>query len=139
MLDFGVVARAFRRRRPHRTAERRSTSLTGTLPYLSPEQVRGDAIIDTRSDIYSLGGSCARYYGRQPFTGQTVMDVLAAIVETEPTPLPPIVPPSLRTIVDRALLKNLYERQQTAAEIQTLLAEVRLDLMLRDRAARVAG
>ena len=67
------------------------------------------------------------------------MDVLAAIVETEPAPLPALVPPSLRTIVDRALHKNLYERQQSAAEIQSLLAEVRLDLMLRDRAERIAG
>ena len=35
--------------------------------------------------------------------------------------------------------KNLYERQQTAAEILTQLGEVRLDLLLRQRGARNAG
>jgi serine/threonine protein kinase len=138
VLDFGVAALFGDADRTDPL--RRRTSLTGTLPYLSPEQVRGEAIIDTRSDIYSLGVVLYEMLsGRQPFDGQTVMDVLAAIVEKEPAPLPSIVPPSLRTIVDRALLKNLYERQQTAAEIRALLAEVRLDLMLRERAARIAG
>jgi eukaryotic-like serine/threonine-protein kinase len=138
VLDFGVAALFGDGDRTDPL--RRRTSLTGTLPYLSPEQVRGDAIIDTRSDIYSLGVVLYEMLsGRQPFGGRTVMDVLAAIVETEPAPLPAIVPASLRSIVDRALHKNLYERQQTAAEIQALLAEVRLDLMLRDRAERIAG
>jgi eukaryotic-like serine/threonine-protein kinase len=138
VLDFGVAALFGDGDRTDPL--RRRTSLTGTLPYLSPEQVRGDAIIDTRSDIYSLGVVLYEMLsGRQPFAGRTVMDVLAAIVETEPAPLPAIVPASLRSIVDRALHKNLYERQQTAAEIQALLAEVRLDLMLRDRAERIAG
>ena len=138
VLDFGVAALFGDGDRTDPL--RRRTSLTGTLPYLSPEQVRGDAIIDTRSDIYSLGVVLYEMLsGRQPFAGQTMMDTLAAIVETEPAPLPAIVPQSLRTIVDRALHKNLYERQQTAAEIQALLAEVRLDLMLRDRAERIAG
>ena len=138
VLDFGVAALFGDCDRTDPL--RRRTSLTGTLPYLSPEQVRGDDIIDTRSDIYSLGVVLHEMLsGKQPFAGRTVMDVLAAIVEAEPAPLPAIVPASLRAIVDRALHKNLYERQQTASEIQELLGDVRLDLMLRDRAERIAG
>jgi hypothetical protein len=67
------------------------------------------------------------------------MDILAAIVEKEPAPLPAIVPQALRSIVERALRKNLYERQQTAAEILAQLGEVRLDLLLRQRGLRNAG
>ncbi len=138
VLDFGVAALFGDGDRTDPL--RRRNSLTGTLPYLSPEQVRGDDIIDTRSDVYSLGVVLYEMLsGTQPFTGPTTMDVLAAIVEREPGPLPAIVPKSLRSIVDRALHKNLYERQQTAAEILSLLAEVRLDLMLSRRSERVAG
>ena len=60
-------------------------------------------------------------------------------IEKEPAPLPAIVPEALRSIVERALRKNLYERQQTAAEILAQLGEVRLDLQVRQRGARNAG
>jgi serine/threonine protein kinase len=138
VLDFGVAALYGDGDRTDPL--RRRESLTGTLPYLSPEQVRGDSIIDTRSDIYSLGVVLYEMLsGNQPFTGPSVMDVLAAIVEKEAAPLPAIVPAALRSIVERALIKNLYERQQTAAEILASLGEVHLDLMLRQRDARNAG
>jgi serine/threonine protein kinase len=138
VLDFGVAALYGDGDRTDPL--RRRESLTGTLPYLSPEQVRGDSIIDTRSDIYSLGVVMYEMLsGHQPFTGPSVMDVLAAIVEKEAAPLPGIVPAALRSIVERALIKNFYERQQTAAEILASLGEVHLDLMLRQRDARNAG
>lgn len=114
--------------------------LVGTLPYLSPEQVRAEAIIDTRSDIYSLGVVVYEMLaGRPPFEGAGVLEVLAAIVEREPAPLPEILPLGLRDLVTRMLRKSIYERPQTAAEVAAAFGEMRLELMLRLRSARDAG
>jgi len=115
---------------------RRGDKLVGTLPYLSPEQVRGEEIIDSRSDVYSLGVVMYEMLsGMPPFTGPTPIDVLAAIVEAEAEPLPGIVPLAMNDIVTRCLRKSIYERLQTAAEMVALLTEVRLDLAIRERRA----
>jgi serine/threonine protein kinase len=138
VLDFGVAALSGDGDRTDPL--RRGGTLAGTLHYLSPEQVRGEAIIDTRSDIYSLGVVLYEMLaGRRPFTGTTPIDVLAAIVEEEAKPLPATVPPELRDVVLCALRKNLYERQQTAAEMLAQLTEIRFELMVRNRARRDAS
>jgi serine/threonine protein kinase len=116
----------------------RAGSFVGTLHYLSPEQVRGEPVIDSRSDIYSLGVVLHEMLaGRVPFGATDVMGVLAAITESIPSPLSPLVPQALRTLVERTLRKNLHERPQTAAELLAELTEIRLDIQLaaRDRAA----
>jgi eukaryotic-like serine/threonine-protein kinase len=134
VLDFGVSALSGDAdatdpiRRPH--------ALVGTLHYLSPEQVRGEAIIDTRSDLYSLGVVLYEMLsGQVPFTGKDVVEVLAQIVEREPDPLPALVPETLRQLVMASLRKNMYERPQTAAEVLATLNQVRLDLLIHARAA----
>ena len=133
VLDFGVSALAGD---GESTDPIRRDSLVGTLHYLSPEQVRGEPIIDTRSDIYSLGVVMYEMLAqRVPFAGRNIIDVLAAIVEAEPQPLPGLVPAPLRDLVMRSLAKNMYQRPQTAAEVSAALAEIRLQLMLRQRDA----
>jgi len=137
VLDFGVAKLAGGG--DSTDPLRRADKLVGTLPYLSPEQVRGEEIIDSRSDIYSLGAVMYEMLsGMPPFTGPTPIDVLAAIVETEAEPLPGIVPLALHDIVNRSLRKSIYERLQTAAEMVALLTEVRLDLAIRERRSRPA-
>ena len=111
-------------------------SRLGTIYYLSPEQVRGEAIIDTRSDIYSLGVVLYEMLaGAPPFHGPTMMDILAQIVEKTPEPLPATVPLGLHGIVERATRKSIYERTQTAAELFAELTELRLDFAIRARSA----
>jgi serine/threonine-protein kinase len=113
--------------------------LVGTLYYLSPEQVRGEPIIDTRSDIYSLGTVLYEMLAqRPPFAANDPLEVLAAIVEKEPAPLPASVPLTLHHLVKKALRKSIYERTQTAAELVAELAELRLDMMIRARTDRFA-
>jgi eukaryotic-like serine/threonine-protein kinase len=137
VLDFGVAKLAGGG--DSTDPLRRGDKLVGTLPYLSPEQVRGEEIIDSRSDIYSLGAVMYEMLtGTPPFTGPTPIDVLAAIVESEPEPLPGLVPLALHDIVNRALRKSIYERLQTASELVALLTEVRLDIAIRDRRTRTA-
>jgi serine/threonine protein kinase len=114
---------------------RRPGAFVGTLHYLSPEQVRGEAIVDNRADIYSLGVVLYEMLaGRVPFTGRSVIDVLANIVESEPAPLPATVPAELRDLVSLSLRKSLYDRPQTAADVLAALQQVRLDLLIADRA-----
>ncbi len=132
ICDFGVATMAGGGdgtdplRRPH----------IGTLYYLSPEQVRGEAIIDTRSDIYSLGVVLHEMLtGDPPFDGPTAMDTLALIVEGAAPPLPFTVPPALHGIVERAMRKSIYERTQTASALLEELTELRLDFAIRAREA----
>ena len=116
---------------------RRPGSLAGSLHYLSPEQVRGEPIIDTRSDVYSLGVVLYEMLsGDPPFSGGGPMDVLAKIVEAHSQPLPECVPAPLAAIVSAAMRKSIYERTQTAAELFAQLTDVRLDLALQARPSR---
>ena len=109
-------------------------SRIGTMYYLSPEQVRGEQIIDTRSDIYSLGVVLYEMIaGQPPFDGSSMIDILAAIVEKKPAPLPQSVPLGLHGIVERAMRKNIYERTQTASTLLDELTELRLEMVIRAR------
>lgn len=134
VLDFGVAALSGDG--DATDPIRRPGALVGTLPYLSPEQVRGEAIIDSRSDIYSLGVVMYEMLaGHAPFRGKDVVEVLAMIVEAEPPALPPLVPRALRDLVLACLRKNLYERPPTAADVVAALTQVRIDLLLERRSA----
>ena len=136
VLDFGVAALAGG---GGDTTDplRRSGKIAGTLHYLSPEQVRGEEIIDTRSDVYSLGVVLYEMLaGAPPFDGRNVIEVLARIVEMEPPPLPGSVPLVLHQIVARTLRKSIYERYQTVAELLADLSDLRLELAIRERPVR---
>ncbi len=115
---------------------RRPGAFVGTLHYISPEQVRGETVIDSRSDIYSLGVVLYEMLaGRVPFRGKDAIEVLAQIVERDPDPLPGLVPARLRELVMSSLHKNMYERPQTAAEVLAALTQIRLDLLIQSRTA----
>jgi len=130
VLDFGVSALSGDG--DSTDPLRRPGSLVGTLHYLSPEQVRGEPIIDSRSDIYSLGVVMYEMLaGRVPFKGKNALDVLAAIVEAHPAPLPPMSPAPLRELVMYSLRKNMYDRPQSAAEVLAMLTQARIELLVR--------
>lgn len=132
VLDFGVSA--LRGDGDATDPLRRPGSLVGTLHYLSPEQVRGEPVIDNRSDVYSLGVVMYEMLcGQVPFRGQHVMDTLAQIVEREAPPLPALVHWKLRDLVMTSLRKNLYDRPQTMSDIVATLTDIRLELQIRER------
>ncbi|HTL99562.1 MAG TPA: tetratricopeptide repeat protein, partial [Candidatus Omnitrophota bacterium] len=99
----------------------------GTIPYLAPEQVRGEAV-DARSDLFSLGIILYELAtGRRPFTGPTPADVSSAILRDVPVPVLSLrgdVPRDLDRIITRCLEKNARDRIQTARDVYNELRYV---------------
>ncbi len=132
ILDFGLAAPAETRREGEtvenfvtRTATVWSTG--GTVPYMSPEQLRGETP-DARSDIFSLGVMLYECLtGRLPFAGETSVDILHAILRQAPTALRNAVPdivPEWERLVERCLAKSPEQRFQTMAEVVQALRRV---------------
>ena len=88
---------------------------------MSPEQARG-LEVDTRSDIFSLGIVVYEMItGEIPFKGETVSDVIAAILQSEPKPLREHfgenhIPSEFENCMLRALAKKRDERFQSVKE-----------------------
>ena len=89
----------------------------GTIPYMSPEQAAGKPV-DARSDIFSFGVLLYELLGgRRPFTGNTDLQVLQAIVHSAPEPLGEAVPLPLRSAIEKALEKDPAERYQSMRDL----------------------
>jgi Tol biopolymer transport system component len=104
--------------RPDR--ERESGQIAGTVPYMSPEQVRGEEL-DARSDIFSLGAVLYEMTtGHQPFVGGTGAEVAREIVKSQPNPVHeqvPSVPIELERIIDKALAPRRGDRYQHTEDL----------------------
>ncbi len=107
----------------------RSGIILGTAAYMSPEQARGKSI-DKRTDIWAFG--CVLYEmltGQQAFTGETVSDTIAAILEHDPDweKIPKNLPAKIRMLLFRLLQKNarmrLHDIADARIEIEEILAE----------------
>jgi serine/threonine protein kinase len=102
----------------------------GTVAYMSPEQVRGEAL-DARTDIFSLGTVMYEMAcGKLPFFGKTSGMVFKAILdETPPAPtrLNSALPVQLDEIVSKALEKDRELRYQSAADLRTDLKRLQRD------------
>src|SRR5207249_5454381 len=96
----------------------------GTLPYMAPEVLRGDAA-DYRNDLWALGVVLYEAAsGRLPFEGRTGFEISSAIMRELPKPLGPPVPPGLWAIIQRCLAKEPMQRYQRASEVQAALEAV---------------
>lgn len=142
VLDFGIARVAPRPRATPVDSEAATKpivktepgAVVGTAYYMSPEQARG-LDVDARTDIWSLG--CVLYQmvaGRRPFVGDTMLDVLVAVVNQEPDSLSrwtPDVPVTLERIVNRMLRKNRDQRYQTAKDLRTDLRALSMSMSSR--------
>ena len=130
VLDFGL-AKQVTRRKPGSDETQSFTrtmpgAVLGTAGYMSPEQVRGEAV-DARSDIFSFGlvlYECLS--GRPPFERPTGVEVMTAILREDPPELPETVAPALRQIVVHCLEKEPDRRFHSARDLAFALRTVNL-------------
>jgi eukaryotic-like serine/threonine-protein kinase len=126
ILDFGLAK--FRTDQPAPdettvTSDHDSTkpgSTMGTAAYMSPEQVRAQTL-DARTDLFSFGVVLYEMAtGEAPFHGQSLGEILGAILHQTPAPvsrLNPAVPPELERIINKCLEKDRELRYRHASEI----------------------
>jgi serine/threonine protein kinase len=96
----------------------------GTLAYMAPEQLRGDAV-DERSDIFSAGAVLYEMAtGRRAFPQTQLAQLIDAILNQDPIALSavnPFLPVSFERLVARTLEKDPDQRFQGATELADAL------------------
>ena len=135
VLDFGL-AKSFEQTRLPRDLTESPTVLSpaptlagvilGTAAYMSPEQARGKGV-DKRTDIWAFG--CVLFEmltGQKPFDGETLTDIVAAIVKNEPDwrALPPGTPAAVQSVIVRCLRKDPSQRLRDIADGRFQIEEV---------------
>jgi len=98
----------------------------GTPYYMSPEQCRGLANVDHRSDLWALGVITYECLcGRKPFDARNIPELFDRIAEATPTPPTALSssPDAIDAWMRRALAPDVQRRFQSAAEMLTELAE----------------
>jgi eukaryotic-like serine/threonine-protein kinase len=129
ILDFGLA----RLLKPAQaadvtlSAETLTGSISGTVPYMSPEQLRGQRV-DVRSDVYAAGAVLYEMAtGRRPFTESQGAALIGAILHENPEPPASVnsrVSQSLQSVILKALEKDVALRYQSARELLTALEPV---------------
>ncbi len=117
IVDFGIA------KSDSRVGEStKSGKLKGKVPYMSPEQARGESI-DARSDVFATGVMLFELTtGKRLFKGASEYETLRLICEREyprPSDVRPDYPPGLEPIVMKALAKDANQRYQSAREMQS--------------------
>jgi eukaryotic-like serine/threonine-protein kinase len=128
ILDFGLakltqpsIPSVSQTETPTAAPETEPGIIMGTVGYMSPEQLRGQAV-DRRSDIFSFG--CVLYEmlgGRRAFGGASDAEALASLLRDTPKPIAG-VPPGLMQVVQRCLAKEPAARYPSAADLGAALA-----------------
>jgi Tol biopolymer transport system component len=125
ILDFGLAKLAQPDRKEASSLPTAAPATTegvvmGTVGYMSPEQATGKPV-DARTDVFAFG--CLLYEGatgRRPFTGESSVDVLHAIVREKPAPIEEIAPRTPRALVrsiNRCLAKDPDRRYQSMKDL----------------------
>jgi eukaryotic-like serine/threonine-protein kinase len=126
ILDFGLA----RRVRPEisgdltRTISVETGPISGTVPYMSPEQLTGQNT-DARSDIFSVGAVLYELAtGQRAFPQTQGPQLMGAILHQDPASavgLNPLISPGLDAVIRKALDKTPSRRYQTAGELRAAL------------------
>ncbi|HEX4405374.1 MAG TPA: protein kinase [Polyangia bacterium] len=122
VLDFGIA-----KLRPVDGEAATGTGSTfGTTHYMSPEQARGAADVDPRTDVWSLGVVLYELLGgRRPFDGEQPLNVVHQIFSVAPVELEtlrPGLPAGLAAVVAKAMEKDVARRFATIRELADALA-----------------
>jgi serine/threonine protein kinase len=132
ILDFGIAALTGAVAAVDSWAETHSAvSPAGTVPYMSPEQVRGEDL-DERTDIFSAGAVLYEMAaGRPAFPQRDLAHLVEAIQFHDPPPVAsinPFVPDALERVITKALQKDRERRQPSASMLASELRSIRIDV-----------
>ncbi len=129
LIDFGIAKVSVA---GESLCHTRAGFLLGTPFYMSPEQCRGDASLDARSDVWSVGIVLYEMLaGRLPHSAPNTMMMLATILRDEPTPLStylPAAPSSLQHLVMKALSRDVDHRWPSMEAFRDALLDMRREL-----------
>jgi serine/threonine protein kinase len=124
LLDFGIA----RITSEMRLAVTRGRALRGKCPYLAPEQINNEAVVDGRADIFALGAVLWEMLtGRRLFCGSSDFEVLASVLTREivrPSTLVPGLPHQIDDIVLAALERSPGKRFPSAEALADALDEL---------------
>jgi eukaryotic-like serine/threonine-protein kinase len=128
LVDFGIAKATMS------SSDTRTGTLKGKTSYMSPEQCKGEATIDRRSDIYSLGVVLYELATTtRLFKGESEYLIMDAIVNGK-VPLPrvrrPDLPNELAQIIMRALSVDRNRRFETADQMRQALDQFAVDANL---------
>jgi serine/threonine-protein kinase len=119
LLDFGIAKLVDSDADVTRTIE---GTVLGTAAYMSPVQADGRRL-DARSDIFSFGAVLYEMAaGSRAFTGATALEVLKAVLRSDPPPLEG--ESALDRVVRRCLQKDPVHRFQTMADVKASLEQI---------------
>jgi TolB-like protein len=122
VMDFGLAVRETGRATDAsitQTLDMTSGQIAGTLPYMSPEQLRGEPL-DVRADIFSFGAVLYEMFtGRRAFAAEVQLELMAAILGTSPQV--DEVPQTQRALIAKCLAKD---RRARPASMHEVLAEL---------------
>lgn len=121
LTDFGLALMAPPDAGLDEQSVREQARVAGTLPYMSPEQTQDADLIDSRSDVYSLGATLYEALtGTPPFMGTSRTELLARVRDCKPDPPRrhhPDIDPELEYICLRCLRKDPRQRYASAREL----------------------
>ncbi len=128
ILDFGLATLLRPRGDPDMTRGITETqTVSGTLPYMSPEQLRGEPV-DARSDIYAAGAVLYDMAaGQHAFPETHPTRLIDSILHDSPRPpanINPRVSPGLQAVILKSLEKEPGRRYQSAGELLVALEGV---------------
>ena len=130
VLDFGLAKMAALDTQdraamedPTELGATREGIVLGTVPYMSPEQTRGQSL-DKRTDIWAFG--CVLYEmltGHRAFAGASTSDTIAAILQSEPawSALPAQMPTGVLRLLKRCLEKDRRRRLRDLGDVDLAL------------------
>ncbi|HXR96203.1 MAG TPA: protein kinase [Terriglobales bacterium] len=128
VLDFGLARLEGESRSNEATLLTSPGVAMGTVPYMSPEQARGETL-DARSDLFSFGSVFYEMAsGRLAFPAKNAADSIAAVLHGQPMRLSqvrPELPPRIEEVANRCLEKDPDLRFQSAADLRSELKRVK--------------
>lgn len=129
VLDFGIAKELNAGPVSDQTAEDGSAGFLGTIPYMSPEHLRGAGKVDVRTDIWALGVIAYELLtGKRPFQGATKFDLVSKITNTTEHPEPPSslrqgLPAAIEMVIGRCLAKERDARYASVQEFEMALRQ----------------